>query len=358
MKIAVLSGAYTNSGDHLIVNRASALLRHVLPEVELLVYKRNHPLGDSLEMINQCKALLFAGGPVYQHSIYPDSIPLLSDLNQLKPRFFFLGLGWKGMENTNRIVYNYGFSESTMKLLRRADSDGYGLGCRDWLTVRALKHHGFCNTVMTGCPAWYNLDFLASNQAVDYRDHKISTICVSDNGYPLNENLLVALLRLLRDRYSDTTIKLVFHKKSSQAVIDAISGTNIQIVNISGSVDGFSVYDTCDLHIGFRVHAHIYNLSKGNVSVLIEEDGRGSGVNEALGITSIKCLAPNATSSFKFIGRIQNKLRWNQNSFFENELADKLDNLESSNYMEIERAFQTIKFSLRDMTSHISLLAN
>lgn len=52
-------------------------------------------------------------------------------------------------------------------------------------------------------------------------------------------------------------------------------------------MDGFKEYDSCDLHIRFRVHAHIYNLSHGNTTLLINEDARGSGVNDALGIANI-----------------------------------------------------------------------
>lgn len=35
----------------------------------------------------------------------------------------------------------------------------------------------------------------------------------------------------------------------------------VKMIDISKSVDGLRIYDDCDLHIGFRVHAHIYNLS-------------------------------------------------------------------------------------------------
>lgn len=59
------------------------------------------------------------------------------------------------------------------------------------------------------------------------------------------------------------------------------------IEDISGSKEGFKQYDECDLHIGFRVHAHIYNISMGNPSILINEDARGAGVNDALGIRNI-----------------------------------------------------------------------
>ena len=43
---------------------------------------------------------------------------------------------------------------------------------------------------------------------------------------------------------------------------------------------------TCILDIGY-MHIYIYNLSKRKLSILIEEDSRGSGVNSALGLERI-----------------------------------------------------------------------
>ena len=41
------------------------------------------------------------------------------------------------------------------------------------------------------------------------------------------------------------------------------------------------------MHVGYRVHAHIYNLSRRGTSILIEEDARGAGVNDALNLRHI-----------------------------------------------------------------------
>ena len=42
-------------------------------------------------------------------------------------------------------------------------------------------------------------------------------------------------------------------------------------------------YDKVDLHVGFRVHAHLYMLSMRKPSILLIEDGRGYGVFYSLG---------------------------------------------------------------------------
>ena len=63
--------------------------------------------------------------------------------------------------------------------------------------------------------------------------------------------------------------------------------SGVEILDISSGAEGFSVYDDCDLHVGYRVHAHIYNISIRHRSILIEEDGRGAGVNAALQLPRI-----------------------------------------------------------------------
>ena len=39
--------------------------------------------------------------------------------------------------------------------------------------------------------------------------------------------------------------------------------------------DGLDIYNDADLHVGFRVHAHVSALSRRIYSYLLEQDGRG-----------------------------------------------------------------------------------
>src|SRR5699024_8576119 len=63
----------------------------------------------------------------------------------------------------------------------------------------------------------------------------------------------------------------------------------------------------CDLHIGYRVHAHIYFLSKRLPSILLHEDGRGNGVSEALNSPGID--AYKSSNMFASIFSLFNKNR-------------------------------------------------
>ena len=52
---------------------------------------------------------------------------------------------------------------------------------------------------------------------------------------------------------------------------------------ISGAADGFERFDHVALHVGYRVHAHLYCLSHETPTYLVAEDSRGLGMLETLG---------------------------------------------------------------------------
>ena len=48
------------------------------------------------------------------------------------------------------------------------------------------------------------------------------------------------------------------------------------------------LYLNCDLHIGYRVHAHLFCLSQRIPSILVSEDYRGVGQNLSLGMPDLR----------------------------------------------------------------------
>ena len=300
MKTVVLSGAIKNAGDFLIVERSKALLRHVYPQCEIIEYDRRNDLTESLEEINSCDVVVLAGGPAYQYNLYPNRIPLTPDLTNIKAKIFVMGVGWKGSDASDKTVYNYDLGDSMRKLLSRAAADTGMLGCRDWYSVRMLKQNGLKNAVMTGCPAWYNLESI--NKLKPQKFNSINKICISDPALiAKNINQAIDVVTYLRKTYSGAEIALAFHRgieedgggtsaevgRLNLSLKSAVESIGVRCIDISYGFEGMKIYDDCDLHVGYRVHAHIYNLSRGNNSILIEEDGRGAGVNQALGLPSL-----------------------------------------------------------------------
>ena len=56
----------------------------------------------------------------------------------------------------------------------------------------------------------------------------------------------------------------------------------------TSAYDGKAVmaYEGSDMHIGFRVHGHLWTLSQRRPSFLLNEDARGRAAQEALGLQS------------------------------------------------------------------------
>jgi polysaccharide pyruvyl transferase WcaK-like protein len=55
------------------------------------------------------------------------------------------------------------------------------------------------------------------------------------------------------------------------------------VVDASRDIGALKLYGQVDLHVGYRVHAHLCALSRRRPSLLIAEDGRGRGQAVTLG---------------------------------------------------------------------------
>lgn len=293
MKIAFLSGAYINAGDYLIERRAIELLKYVIPDATITIILRKDIL-TRIEDINHSDIVVFGGGPLIMKNL-DGYLPLDICINDIRPPMMLLGVGWYGEKSSHAYIYSYKFSKKTLRFFERCANDGFGIGCRDFFTYKTLKKEGIQNIEFTGCPAWYNLNSV-NNLTLYENSDGIKRIIISDPASTSYYQQALELVQSIRQMYSDAQVTFVFHrginfKRHSRSFsfynkLQKIQG--IHIVDISGGTDGFSIYDNCDLHIGYRVHAHIYCISNRHVSFLIEEDGRGGGVNEALGMPSIK----------------------------------------------------------------------
>ncbi|MFQ9933211.1 MAG: polysaccharide pyruvyl transferase family protein [Lachnospiraceae bacterium] len=348
MKIALLHGASINAGDFLILSRTKSLLNHFYPKCSITEYYRNQSLNQYITEINQHDILIFAGGPGYYAKFYPDLCPLTADLNSIKIPIMFLGMGWFGYDSNVNTIYNYNLGQDMPVLLQRAIHDTKTLGCRDFVSMNILRNNGIDNSLMTGCPAWYDLNYVNQTNYKGKSLQDVNKICISDCGNPNNYNLAIELCIFIKKFFGDKEISFVCHRgfpDSSLGIDKILSAYNINYTNISNSEKGFEIYNACDLHIGFRVHAHIYNLSKRKLSILIEEDGRGYGVNQALGLPSIQA----------YISTIQNnKLTHYQNDKICLEVEDYLMNLSINNYIQMDCAFYLMNRYFENMKIHIN----
>lgn len=293
MKISLLSGADINAGDFLIVKRAHDLIERYVDNAEIKHYKRNASLEPYIDEINESDILIFAGGPGYIADMYPGRFPLVDDIDRIKPKMFSLGMG---CYNRTSNISSLKFNDSTKKLIARLEEDGFSLGCRDVLAEQILKASGVQSTLMTGCPAWYDLDCLEEVNVIrPVPAASVAKIAISDPANVENYGVAKEVILQLRKMFPQAQIEFVFHRGlnngigkkeksdlSQKGLRKWCQQNDVVIRSIEHSADGFRIYDEVDCHIGFRVHAHIYSLSHRRPTFLIEEDGRGFGVNETL----------------------------------------------------------------------------
>ena len=332
MKIALLHGAVINSGDFLIKKRTVDLIKECYVTAEIKEYLRNNISVENLMDINESDIVIIAGGPLLVRDI---GILYAQNLCQyIKKPIMLLGVGWNGYNDNSNQINSYIFENNTKKFLERCVSDTKYIGCRDWYSVDVLRGNEIYNSLMTGCPAWYYLPMIGNSKLQFRGMNNVKKICISDSSNINNKILDICLIKYLRAEFNNNTeIYYAMHRDDWRQIdlMKTLEDYKVNVEYISGTAEGFGIYDDCDIHIGFRVHAHIYNLSKRKFSILIEEDGRGAGVNDALGLTRIKAYLTNDFNS---------EYKINENIIYD--VRNCLYNYMDSDYIRLRNAFGLI----------------
>lgn len=247
--------------------------------------------------------------------------------------------------------------------------NGYQLGARDEYTVTCLRRNGFNNVIMTGCTAWYKIEKIGCGLK-RHSLNDIEKICISDPEQSVNYDMAFTVVEYLKKFFMQAKLVYVFHRGISadmyvtketgakrEKFCEKLKALNVQFIDISDSDEGFAVYDDCHLHVGFRVHAHLYNLSNRTPSILLEEDGRGTAANFALGLPSIPCYNTNQVLFNRiFLQKVSDKLFRPENEYLILQLEDWLMALEAENLQQMEWVFQRMEYYFLQMEKHISSL--
>ena len=332
MKIALLHGAKINAGDFLIKKRTEELLKFFYPKALIFEYFRNESIEQYMNQINECDIVILAGGPLLIKGL--KNFPLLSEYKKIKRPIIALGLGWFGQDSSVDHVYGYMLNEETKNLISKCSKYSF-IGCRDYYSVDILRNIGIDKTKMTGCPAWYYLPEIWNDDLKFSGLKNVKKICISDAARVDDKGVELSIIEFVRKFFGeDIEIAYVMHRDDWLEFDEfkhELAKYNVNMQYISNSEDGFSIYDDCDIHIGFRVHAHIYNLSKRKYSILIEEDGRGNGVDDTLGLPRIK--------AYKTV-MVNNEIHKVPNNLAKYQLEDCIMDYEFNDYIRLRNAFK------------------
>jgi len=282
----LLSGAIKNIGDYLIFDSARKLIKtHISDNIIELNRWENH--SNKIDLLNSSKAIIICGGPGFGENMYPQIYPIVDNINELKVPVTTLGVGWSGKPAMKPESFN--FSENSKKLLNYISNSFGQISCRDIITDKILIQNGYKNSIMTGCPVWYReIDSLKAKKISEIKKIIFTT--------PASRKLTkqtIKIIKFLRKKYKDAEITISFHRgilpdkytglRDSGAYITMSAFAKLKrckIKDVSYDLNKLEFYKNTDLHIGYRVHAHLYFLAHGLPSVLLSEDGRGLGMSQ------------------------------------------------------------------------------
>lgn len=300
----LLTGSKSNAGDYLIKHRAKKILELLRPDRNFFDFDAWEKFdSQKLNIVNNSKALVLLGGPSLQNGMFPSIYRLVDDLAEITAPVTTMGVGWKSTRGNWSDTYNYPLSRQSIALLKKCSQSGLPLSVRDYQSQSVLQNKGFENVLMTGCPAYYELNEIDTlPKSVCELKNIAFSLGVSFIDSPSMESLMKEQILCLQERYTDKSFKVVFHHSldldkfmsnhgSTRKHISShlrfkswLDKNGVESVDISGSAENLiNFYRDIDLHIGYRVHAHIFLNSIGKLSILISEDGRAKGSASAIG---------------------------------------------------------------------------
>jgi hypothetical protein len=287
----LLTGQRGNSGDDLIKESAVNLLKTLRQDRSLIIFPSWEYFNDErLDIVNNSKALILCGGPALRQNTFGDVYKLRKNLNDIKVPILTFGIGYRDTLGSWNNTYQFEISDQTIALLKKINENGFLSSVRCYNTLNVLKSHGLNNFVMTGCPAFYKFPQF-SEPAVSFDE--IKTIGFSTGRkyqtLPGMAEQQIQLIKSLVSHFPNCKLTVAFHdpidpsSEKTNQILQFLNEQNIDYKDISHSAQNLiNFYSKIDIHVGFRVHGHIFMSSIKKPSILLCEDGRGKGIRNTI----------------------------------------------------------------------------
>ena len=342
--IVTITGAIKNVGDYLIGARARKLLREFVDD-DIVNINRFQGLTQHTETMNAARAVILCGGPAYTQSIFPKVYNFGEEFNKINSPIIPFGLGWSGKPFGHPEKFQ--FNEESRIKLDKIHSEINTSSCRDEITESVLHQQGYSNVTMTGCPVWYDLGSIGKEMS----ENAIKRIVFTTPAKPGLIRQNHQLMKILQRVFPDAELICSFHRGIKRDRYTGLKkGTFYQLMAADAKRMGFKIVDVaydlaktdfyreCDLHVGYRVHAHLDFLSRRHPTMLINEDGRGQGMAQSL---NLPVLNYNQTD---LLSRYEQQLTAIRDG--------KIDDLQNA-VQTIDKRFEIMKSFLTDLSERI-----
>lgn len=259
-----------NIGDWLITNKVKEIITD-LGDYDVEVVFRADAWESVKHVVLSASHVIFACLAIRSH-MHKVEYPFLEEFLKSGVPFSVIAAGTNLPVNSDRNIYN-DFNPGTVRVLREMNKRAVVATTRGVLTQEACVRLGLDKFVFAGDVAFYDKakcgrEFSAGN--------RVESIVVSDPHYAKQYlTSFEALCRGIRNIFTDAKVVVAQHGVNHD-VDKLCAEIGIPTVKIYENPSlGFQIYDAADLHVGFRVHAHVSALSRRIYSYLLEQDGRG-----------------------------------------------------------------------------------
>ena len=344
MKILILESNASNGGDYLIHHRCAEARRRDFQGAVVRI-RNSKDEEVTVEYVNRHDLLIVGGGGAQLSESFIRNSFAFQNIERLQCPVHFMGTGFYAYDDPLERSADSEYTPGVKGFFKTIAKRGGVVGARDWKVFQMLAQNGLDNIILSGCPAWFDW----SGKVIRRSKPNPCRIVMSNPGKTKDEGSNSWKLRQveqltaeIRRRFPDADLAMTFNDgfdtKHSAPFIEKLMAfcraEGIEMLDLSLDSAKFRLLDEYDLHIGFRVHTHIYCLSMGIRTLLIEEDIRGLGMNLTLGFPSLKSNSNTAATCHDL---------HSPNLYFQQDLANVLDLHDQENWIRQELACQVIE---------------
>ncbi len=192
----------------------------------------------------------------------------------------YLNAGWKAFPGSfiqsNKLKLDYEEKRNLWVALSDYKQNSV-IACRDIYTEHLLVNNGIDCFGTIGDFALFDVDKIEQPLVTPNKIKKIAVSMPHNSRY---YNMAIQLANSIKQHLS-CEVYITFHGFKGEHYLQEIDNDwynyGLKFVDLSGGAEKLDFYKQIDAHVGFRLHGNIWFLRNRKPSMLLAEDGRGTG---------------------------------------------------------------------------------
>ncbi|MDR5903018.1 polysaccharide pyruvyl transferase family protein [Halomonas icarae] len=267
-----------NIGDQLITTCLKNLVSDLIPDAGFSVIWRADSWDNVKSTVLGADHVFFACLAL-RPNMHKNEYPYLGELVDAGIPFSVIAAGTDLPVDKDADIYA-GFSDDSIRLLKKVNDRAAVFTTRGGVSQEFCLRIGLEKVIFSGDVAFYDQSL---SEVKFEKGVECKKIVVSD---PHRASCYIkpfkTLLDGLRDLFPEAEVVVAQHGVN-KVIDDFCYENSIKTEKIyEDRYGGLKVYDEADLHVGFRVHAHVSALKRRKYSYLLEQDGRGCDYGSTL----------------------------------------------------------------------------